>query len=52
MPRLQRKGFGGPDEVRRFPNGLLDGAGLSFEFRGAHELKGLSGARPIFALAR
>ena len=31
---------------------LLDGSGLSFEFRGAHELKGLSGARPIFALAR
>jgi hypothetical protein len=24
----------------------------SLEFRGAHELKGLSGARPIFALAR
>ena len=31
---------------------LLDGAGLSFESRGAHELKGLSGARPIFALTR
>jgi class 3 adenylate cyclase len=31
---------------------LLDGSGLSFEFRGAHELKGLSGARPIFALVR
>jgi class 3 adenylate cyclase len=31
---------------------LLDGAGLSFEFRGDHELKGLSGARPIFALVR
>ena len=24
MPRLQRKGFGGPDEVRRFPNGLVE----------------------------
>jgi class 3 adenylate cyclase len=31
---------------------LLDGAGLSFESRGAHELKGLSGARPIFGLKR
>lgn len=31
---------------------LLDGAGLAFEFRGDHELKGLSGARPIFALVR
>lgn len=31
---------------------LLDGSGLAFEFRGAHELKGLSGARPIFALVR
>jgi class 3 adenylate cyclase len=31
---------------------LLDGAGLSFEPRGEHELKGLSGARPLFALQR
>ena len=31
---------------------LLDGSGLSFESRGTHELKGLSGARPIFALVR
>jgi class 3 adenylate cyclase len=30
----------------------LDGSGLAFESRGAHELKGLSGARPIFALTR
>jgi class 3 adenylate cyclase len=30
----------------------LDGSGLSFEFRGAHDLKGLSAARPIFALVR
>jgi class 3 adenylate cyclase len=29
---------------------LLEGSGLSFEDRGLHELKGLSGARPIFAL--
>lgn len=31
---------------------LLDGSGLDFEDRGSHELKGLSGARPIFALRR
>lgn len=31
---------------------LLDGSGLSFESRGEHELKGLSGARQIFALRR
>jgi class 3 adenylate cyclase len=31
---------------------MLDGSGLAFEPRGAHELKGLSGARPIFALVR
>jgi class 3 adenylate cyclase len=31
---------------------LLDGSGLAFEARGEHELKGLSGARPIFALRR
>lgn len=31
---------------------LLDGSGLSFDSRGEHELKGLSGARPIFALRR
>ena len=27
-------------------------SGLSFEARGEHELKGLSGARPVFALLR
>lgn len=31
---------------------LLDGSGLSLEPRGEHELKGLSGARAIFALRR
>ena len=31
---------------------LLDGSGLHLEPRGEHELKGLSGARPIFALRR
>jgi class 3 adenylate cyclase len=30
----------------------LDGSGLAFEFRGARELKGLTGARAIFALVR
>jgi class 3 adenylate cyclase len=29
---------------------LLDGSGLALESRGEHELKGLRGARPIFAL--
>ena len=42
----------GPGEV--FVSGttrdLLDGSGLSFESRGEHELKGLSGARPVFSL--
>jgi class 3 adenylate cyclase len=31
---------------------LLDGSGLAFESRGEHELKGLVGARPVFALRR
>ena len=31
---------------------LLDGSGLLLEHRGDYELKGLSGARPIFALKR
>jgi class 3 adenylate cyclase len=31
---------------------LLDGSGLAFDSRGKHELKGLSGERPIFALRR
>lgn len=30
----------------------LDGSEFRFEFRGAHELKGLTGARSIFALCR
>jgi class 3 adenylate cyclase len=30
----------------------LDGSGIAFEFRGAHELKGLTGPRTIFALQR
>jgi class 3 adenylate cyclase len=46
--------LGGPGDVLASctTHDLLDGSGLSFEFRGAHELKGLSGARPIFALAK
>ncbi len=31
---------------------LLEGAGLNFAFRGNHELKGLTGARPIYTLVR
>ena len=31
---------------------LLDGSGLVLDSRGEHELKGLRGARPIFALRR
>lgn len=31
---------------------LLDGSGLGFESRGSAELKGLTGARPIFALVQ
>jgi class 3 adenylate cyclase len=31
---------------------MLDGSGLAFESRGTYELKGLTGARPIFALTR
>ena len=44
----------GPGEVlvSGTTHDLLDGSGLSFDSRGAHELKGLSGARPIFALSR
>jgi class 3 adenylate cyclase len=44
----------GPGEVHvsGTTRDLLDGSGLTFESRGEHELKGLSGARPIFALRR
>jgi class 3 adenylate cyclase len=44
----------GPGEVLASgtTHDMLDGSDLSFESRGAHELKGLSGARPIFALVR
>ena len=31
---------------------LIAGSGLGFDSRGEHELKGLTGARPIFALRR
>ena len=31
---------------------LLDGSGLNFDARGEHQLKGLSGSRPLFALRR
>lgn len=44
----------GPGEVliSGMTHDLLDGSALSFESRGNHELKGLSGARPVFALRR
>lgn len=44
----------GPSEVlvSAVTRDLLDGSGLTFEERGVHELKGLSGARPVFALVR
>ena len=44
----------GPSEVlvSSVTRDLLDGSGLTFEERGLHELKGLSGARPVFALVR
>jgi class 3 adenylate cyclase len=44
----------GPGEVlvSGTTHDLLDGSGLSFQSRGEHELKGLRGARPIFALQR
>jgi len=31
---------------------LLDGSGLSLDPRGEHQLKGLTGARTVFALRR
>jgi len=44
----------GPSEVlvSAVTRDLLDGSGLTFEERGVYELKGLSGARPVFALVR
>lgn len=44
----------GPGEVlvSQTTRDLLDGSGLRFEDRGMHELKGLSGARAVFALVR
>jgi class 3 adenylate cyclase len=44
----------GPSEVlvSSVTHDLLDGSGLTFEQRGVHELKGLTGARPVFALVR
>jgi class 3 adenylate cyclase len=42
----------GPGEVlvSSTTRDLLDGSGLSFVSRGEHELKGLAGARTIYAL--
>ncbi len=46
--------LGGPGDVLASctTHDLLDGSGFPFELRGAYELKGLSGARPIFALVK
>jgi class 3 adenylate cyclase len=42
----------GPGEtlVSGTTHDLLDGSGFAFESRGAHELKGLTGPRPVFAV--
>ncbi|HEV8403547.1 MAG TPA: adenylate/guanylate cyclase domain-containing protein [Candidatus Limnocylindrales bacterium] len=47
-------GLAGPGEVlvSGTTRDLLDGSGMRFEDRGAHELKGLEGVRQVFALAR
>lgn len=47
-------GLAGPSEVlvSSVTRDLVDGSGLLFEERGAFELKGLSGPRPVFALVR
>ncbi len=50
--RVAALGGAGDVLVSGTTHDMLDGSGLSFEFRGAHELKGLTGARPIFALVR
>ena len=44
----------GPSEVlvSSVTRDLLEGSGLTFVERGVYELKGLSGARPVFALVR
>src|SRR5207245_10681269 len=44
----------GPSEVlvSSVTRDLLEGSGLAFEERGVYELKGLTGARPVFALLR
>jgi class 3 adenylate cyclase len=46
--------LGGPGEVlvSGTTRDLLDGSGIAFQPRGEHELKGLTGARPIFAMQR
>jgi class 3 adenylate cyclase len=46
--------LGGPGEVlvSGTTRDLLDGSGIVFQSRGEHELKGLTGARPIFAMQR
>ena len=45
-------GLAGPGEILTSGTtwGLVDGSGLVFESRGRHELKGIDGAREVFAL--
>jgi class 3 adenylate cyclase len=47
-------GLAGPGEVlvSGTTHDLLAGSGLAFEDRGSHELKGISGARLVYALTR
>jgi hypothetical protein len=44
----------GPDEILTSGTvfGTVVGSGLDFEVRGAHELRGVPGPWPIFALLR
>ena len=41
---------GGEVLVSSTTRDLLDGSGMQFEDRGAHELKGLAGTRQVYAL--
>ena len=50
--RIAALGGAGEVLVSGTTRDLLDGSGLSFDSRGEHELKGLSGTRPVFALRR
>jgi class 3 adenylate cyclase len=49
--RVSALARGGEVLVSGTTHDLLEGSSLSFEPRGVHELKGLTGARPIYALS-